>query len=41
MTDRQQRPKPWPAVVRVLYALAAALGSAATLITALNAWDRI
>jgi hypothetical protein len=41
MTDRPQRRNPWPGFVRVLYALAAALGSAATLITALNAWDRI
>lgn len=41
MGERPDRPPWWTVVVRVAYASAAFLGSAAAFVTALNGWDRI
>ncbi len=41
MTERPEQHPWWTGPVRVLYALAAFLGSAATVITALRGWDHI
>jgi hypothetical protein len=40
MEDRPG-PRPWNTVIRVLYATAAVLGSAATLVTAVNGWGHL
>ncbi len=38
MTTQPERQRSWNTVIRVMYAGAALLGSAATLVTALNGW---
>ena len=41
MTTRPKSQRPWNTVIRVMYAGAAVLGSAAAFVTALNGWDHL